>query len=509
MKFKILLFFFLTTSLLSFSQPEIEWQKSLGGSNLDEARSIRQTLDGGYIVAGHSESNDGDVTGNHGNRDYWVVKLTETGAIEWEKTLGGSDNDWARSVIQTSDGGYIVAGGSWSNDGDVIGSHGEQDVWIVKLTPTGTIDWQKTYGGSNGEWANSIYQTSDGGYIFAGFSISIDGDVTGNHGSTDYWIVKITETGSLEWQKSLGGSMWERANSIQQTIDGGYIVAGGSPSIDGDITGNHGAHDYWIVKLTSNGVIEWQKSLGGSSEDSANSIQEIIGGGYIVSGFSYSNDGDVTGNNGDYDFWIIKLNTTGGIVWQESFGGSNVDGGGQIQQTLDGGFIIEGNTYSNDGDVNGNQGEGDFWIIKISETGDLNWQKTLGGSGYEIPYSIQQTIDGGFIVAGISESNDGDVSGNHGEGDFWIVKLSSYLGVNDNNFNTALLYPNPTNGVININTDDIKAVTFFNSLGKQSYFKELSGKSYTNIDVSHLARGVYTVVISTSNQQLVKNLIIK
>ena len=169
-------------------------------------------------------------------------------AIQWQKALGGSYEDYPYSVKQTADGGYIVAGGAASQNGDVSGNHGLADCWIVKLNNSGNIEWQKSLGGSGAEAASSIQQTSDGGYIIAGGSNSNDGDVSGYHGGIyDYWIVKLNSSGSIEWQKSLGGSGDEFAKSVEQTTDGGYIVAGQSNSDDGDVSGNHGDYDYWIV----------------------------------------------------------------------------------------------------------------------------------------------------------------------------------------------------------------------------------------------------------------------
>jgi len=290
--------------------PSIEWQKCFGGSSEDFTSLIKQTNDGGYIIVGGSESNDGDVTGHHGDSDYWIVKLTSGGAIDWQKCFGGSGSDWASSIQQTSDGGYIVAGYSSSNNSDVTGNLGGSDSWIVKLTSTGSIQWQKSLGGSSDDSAESIQQTSDGDYIVAGGSESNDGDVTGHHSSSDtmdYWIVKLTSGGAINWQKSLGGSGYDLANLIQQTSEGGYIVAGQSDSKDGDVTGNHGGHDYWIVKLASTGSIEWQKCFGGSGWDQYTSIQQTSDGSYIVAGYSSSNGGDVTGNHGGYDYWVVKL----------------------------------------------------------------------------------------------------------------------------------------------------------------------------------------------------------
>jgi hypothetical protein len=300
----------------------LQWQKCLGGSDWDEASSIAQTTDGGYIVAGYSSSNDSDVSGNHGLLDYWVVKLNSSGDIQWQKCLGGSDYDEASSIAQTADGGFIVAGRSYSNDGDVSGYHGTPgyygDYWVVKLNSSGDIIWQKCLGGSSDDWAYSIAQTADGGFIVAGRSCSNDGDVTGWHEGydvdhrpiSDYWVLKLNSSGDIIWQKSLGGSSYDWAWSIAQTTDGGFIVAGYSYSNDGDVSGHHGmigSADYWVVKLNSSGDIVWQKCLGGSNYDIARSIAQTSDGGFIVAGESASNDGDVSGNHGGYDYWVVKL----------------------------------------------------------------------------------------------------------------------------------------------------------------------------------------------------------
>lgn len=479
--------------------PDIEWQKSLGGSVHDQAYSIQQTTDGGYIVAGFSYSNDGDVSGNHGDADYWVAKLNSIGNIEWQKSFGGSDYDETYSIQQTTDGGYIVAGYSKSNDGDVTGHHGSfySDYWIVKLDNTGNIQWQKSLGGSISDWVYSIQQTTDGGYIVAGSSNSNNGDVTGNHGGYDYWVVKLYSTGNIEWQKSLGGSDDEWAESIQQTTDGGYIVAGYTNSNDGDVTGNHGGYgyDYWIVKLDNSGNIEWEKSLGGSGNDYANSIQQTTDGGYIVAGFSDSNDGDVTGNHGHWDYWIVKLDSTGSIQWQKSLGGSAYDYAYSIQQTADGGYIVAGDSDSNNGDVSGNHGQLDYWIVKLNSCGNILWQKSLGGSSGDYARSIQQTTDGGYIVAGFSESNDGDVTGNHGITDYWIVKLGpDNLSTNEiNRKDNFSIYPNPVKDILTIEGIAPNTRLIITDLTGKTILSTTVKSRIESIDVSGLPVGVYFI----------------
>jgi hypothetical protein len=411
--------------------PSLQWQKSFGGSENDFAFSIKQITDGGFIVAGQTASSNGNVTGNHGDEDFWVVRLDKSGNIKWQKALGGTADDGAFATQQTIDGGFIVAGEAASSNGNVTGNHGNLDFWVVKLTANGNITWQKSLGGSNADFATSVQQTNDLGYIVAGGSNSSNGDVTGHHGTasflSDYWVVKLDANGNLQWQKSLGGTAGEIAYSVQQTSEGGYIVAGNSESNNGDVTGMHDIvyGDFWIVKLDKSGNIEWQKSLGGTDYDQANSIKQTADGGYIAAGFSRSNNGDVTNAHGNYDVWMTKLDGNGNLVWQKTYGGSVEDFGYGVEQTPDGGYVLSGGTASNDGDASGNHGNEDFWVLKTDAAGNLQWQSELGGSSFDEGKSINQTSEGGYVAAGYSESNNGNVSGNHGQRDFWVVKLFS------------------------------------------------------------------------------------
>lgn len=423
----------LLISYNTFAQaPAIQWQKCLGGSAYEESNTVQQTTDGGYIVSGYTLSDSGDVSGRHGGGDYWVVKLNSSGSIQWQKTLGGHGNDFLSDIQQTADGGYIVGGLSTSNDGDVSGNHGSDNIWLVKLSSTGGIQWQKSLGGSSGESLIAIQETIDGGYIVGGESVSNDGDVIGHHGAIDtpdYWVVKINSNGNIQWQKSLGGTDFENLYAVQQTSDGGYIIGGNSFSIDGDVSDHHGSigdWDIWIVKLSSTGNIQWQKSLGGTGLDYFSAVKQTVDGGFIVGGSTLSNNGDVSGNHGILDNWIVKLNSVGSIQWQKSIGGTSSEHLVNIQQTTDSGYILGSYSYSNDGDVSGHHDSIDIWIVKLSSTGNIQWQKSLGGTGTEIG-SVKQIVDGSYIISGFSSSNDGDVIGHHGSSnyDIWIVKLDN------------------------------------------------------------------------------------
>lgn len=477
--------------------PSIQWQKALGGSSGDKANSIQQTYDGGYIMAGGSTSTNGDVTGNHGDTDYWIAKLDALGTIEWQKSLGGTTDDIANSVQQTSDGGYIIAGETYSNDGDVTGYHLNGDCWIVKLDASGNLQWQKTLGGTEYDVANSVKQTSDGGYIVAGETSSSDGDVIGNHGNADAWIVKLDASGNIQWQKSLGGSSYDRANAIQQTSDEGYIIAGTAASDDGDVTVNHGIEDFWIVKLDASGILQWQKSLTGNLADSAESIQQTSDGGYIVAGGSNSINSEFPVTFGISNYCVAKLDANGSTVWQKYFGGSNNDYAYSTQQTSDGGYIVAGAAVSTNGDVTGNHGSSEYWIIKLDASGSEQWQKALGGSSFEEAYAIQQTADGGYILAGSAASADGDITGNHGNGDAWIVKLSSgQLSTAEHNLiNKPELYPNPAKEWVNLNNlPQGSFIEIFDLSGKMIFNKKDSTGNI-RINTSSFTNGVYIIKV--------------
>lgn len=491
-----------------FAQPSIQWQRCLGGGASDLAQAIQQTTDGGYIICGFSNSVSGEVTGNHGGYDYWVVKTDSIGNILWENSFGGKTNQYAYSVQQTIDGGYVVAGYSEYNG---------NDFWVLKLDKNGNLQWQKFIGGTGSEIAYSIEQTTDKGYIVAGSSNSA---LTGQHGDDDYYIVKLDSSGNTQWSKLYGGSALDVATSVEQTNDGGFIVAGYSRSSDGDVTGHHGSNgedDYWIVKLGSSGKIKWEKSFGGTNEDQPFSIKQISDNGYIISGQSYSDDGDVTGHHfgtsEDFDVWVVRIDHLGNLRWEKSLGGSANDGGNSVIQTSDGGFFIAGITDSEDGDVTGNHGNGDTWVVKLDRNGNIKWQEALGGSSAETAYSTQQTKDGGYIIANYSSSNDGDVSGNHGSNDYWIVKLNPEMSpvseertiIEKNSLiNSISLYPNPSTDFVTVSYQfSGNILTLSDLTGRELEVLKVESGNSANLNTSFLSPGIYFVSVRNKEGSLI------
>lgn len=491
--------FLIYSALAAQSAPSIEWQKALGGTHGESANAVQQTSDGGYIVAGNSMSNDGDVTGNHGGGDYWIVKLNPAGGIQWQKTLGGSNVDDAQSIRQTTDGGYIIAGSSNSGDGDISGNHGNYDYWIVKLDSNGNLQWQKSLGGSSMDMAQSIQQTSEGGYIVAGSSSSNDGDVSGNHGGGDYWIVKLDINGNIQWQKSLGGSSSEQVNSVQQTFDGGYIIAGTTVSTDGDITVSYGNNDFWVVKLDSGGNMQWQKTLGNIGDNIGYYAQQTFDGGYIAVGTSFNSSNLESGLP---DYWVIKLSNNGTIEWDKYFGGSFHDNAITIRQTPEWDYIVAGWTASNNGQVTNHHGNLDYWIIKLDSSGNLKWEKTLGGPDFDYLTALELTADNGYIVSGSTGSTSGDVTGHHGMIDAWIVKLSpEQLGIPENQQrHKPNLYPNPAKEFFYLDHLPRESTISITDMSGRKLFSQKYNEEKIKISTSAFMEGLYMVQVKNREE---------
>jgi len=457
-----ILFYFLFFALSinskeSNAQLGMEWQKCFGGSQGDFAYDSKSTPDLGFVVVGHSASNDGDISDSLGNGDILVLKLDSVGTIQWSKILGGSQGDLARSIDLTYDGGYIIGAVSTSNDGDVTGHHGEGDYWIIKLDSFGDIEWQRCYGGTDRDELFEIHQTFDSGFIVSGNTDSNDGDVVGQHAcsgcTTDFWVLKLDSIGNIEWQNCLGGIFDEINSGITQTSDSCYITAGSCFVDNGDVNGNHGLFDYWVVKLSNSGTILWQKCIGGSDNDACNSVISTIDGGCLVIGESASIDGDVTGHLGGWDSWLVKLNPNGGIDWEKSYGGPSYETGKVVTQTNDSSIYLASLVFLSGGDISGVIGGGDYWVVKTDMTGNLIWEKCFGGTGRDVPTSISVVNDNELLLVGYTESNDGDVTGNHGGicqfnpcEDVWVVKIgstnTSVLEINTNMQSLKSFYSN-------------------------------------------------------------------
>lgn len=428
--------------------------------------------------------------------------IDSIGNVIHSKCFGGSAGESAASIDLTNESGFYIGGVTSSCDGDVTGCIGNSDYWIVKTDSNLNVIWQRVLGGTENEDLKSLKSTNDGGVILAGISNSNDVDVIGQHGcsgcSDDFWIVKLDSSGNLQWQKTLGSIYYDQCSDICLANDGGYVLVGNVELDGGDVSGTHGHTDYWVVKIDSLGQFVWQHCFGGTLDEQAISVISDRVGGYFVSGGSMSNDGDVTNNHGYFDTWVVKIDSLGQIVWQNSFGGSNSDYPVSMKLTESGGLIILSETLSDDGEVTGFHGLMDNWLICIDSLGNLLWQKCLGGSYFDHPASVVSLDNSDILISGYSNSFDGDVTGNHGGlncfdpdscFDAWIVKLGFSTGIDKFVNDTIIsIYPNPLNSVLNL--DNLKPgelISIYTGIGVKimefrvsSTFQQISFAGYSN-----------------------------
>ncbi len=393
----------------------VVWTKNFGGSGDDSARSIIQTTNGGFAILGMSNSTDGDLSSkNLAVNDYWLVKLDMDGNLEWQKTYGGSKDDQGQQVIQTSDGGYAITGYAMSDDGDGSNNEGFHDNWILRLDASGNILWEKSFGFSGHDHSYDLVETVDGGFFFSGFLDVTSSNGEGStdkgrltaHGVGEFWGTKIDGDGNLQWRKFFGGTNNDRSFGVVNAHDGGYILVGASESDDFDIGNPKGSYDFWAVKINKNGTFVWESSFGGTGIDQAQDVVATSDGGYVIAGNTFSEDTQVTKNNGQSDVWLIKIDDNGQLLWEKSFGGAGFDAAHSVRSTMDGGFLVCGNSKSFDGDLAENFGENDIWIFKTDASGNLEWEKSLGGSNLDFGYDALETATGNVVLIGETTSQD-------------------------------------------------------------------------------------------------------
>ena len=410
----------------SYSQ-DILWEKSYGGKQADYLMDAVATADYGFILAGSSLSrkSGNKSQDNVGNLDYWIWKMNEEGEMDWQKNLGGTGADFLQSIFLTRDGGFILAGTSNSEKGfdKKEDCRGQDDFWIIKLNAGGGEEWQKTIGGSGQEKLQSIYQTRDGGFILGGSSSSnksesslIDskgqtsrGEKTENSfGNLDYWVVKLDAKGKISWQKTIGGIYYDELRSIEQTRDGGYILGGysNSPASGNKTEDNIGIGDYWVVKLDIKGEIEWQKTIGGDKDDQFYVVHQTYDGGYLLGGNSNSgaNNFKSKGNGKGTDFWIVKLEEDGMIQWQETYDFGSIDILTSMVENKDHTILVGGLAKSETEQTakKDDKGINDYIAMKISEKGENLWDTSVGSDGDDVLKKLIETRDGGYLLAGTS-----------------------------------------------------------------------------------------------------------
>ncbi|MDC0480215.1 GPI anchored serine-threonine rich family protein [Candidatus Marinimicrobia bacterium] len=372
---------------LTAADQQTTWTNTFGGVFDEEGNSVQQTSDGGYILTGYTKS--------YGNTygDVWLIKTDSQGSEEWNQTFGGGSSSKGYSVRQTSDGGYIIAGYINPTYGNTY-----TDIWLIKTDSQGNEEWNQTYGGNSYDYGYSVEETSDGGYIIIG-----DSEMSGS----PIFLIKTDSQGNEEWEQTFNETNYSQfGRSVKQTSDGGYIITGYSRA--GGV-----ASDVLLIKADSEGNEEWKQTFGGNSADYGYSVEETSDGGYIITGEteSYGSSKDV---------WLIKTDSQGNEVWNQTFGGSDDDSGHSVEQTLDGGYIITGYT-----DSFGNGYYHDVWLIKTDSGGQEEWNQTYGGSFSDEGRSVQQTLDGGYIITGYTRPAGATYD------DVWLIKTDSQGNISE------------------------------------------------------------------------------
>jgi hypothetical protein len=364
-----------------------EWTRTLGGPGVDVGYGVEQTADGGYVIVGRTESYGA------GANDVWLVRVDAFGDTVWTRTFGGPGDDWGRAVDQTSDGGFVVAG--WTES---FGAGGA-DVWLIKTDAGGNVVWDRTFGGADHDMGYSVHQTRDGGYVLAGFTRSRGA------GEDDVWLIKTDADGDSVWTRTFGGAGADVGSSVQQTQEGGYVIAGLTQLSGGTCAG-------CLICTDSLGDVAWNRAYGSSGIDEGTSVWQTLDGGYIATGST--DEGAGSG-----DVWLVKTGPDGVVEWTRTFGGSETDWGYCVQQTSDEGYVVVGGTWSY------GAGDEDMWLIKTNANGDTVWTRTFGGASGDEAAAVQQTPDGGFVVVGTTHSFGA------GSCDVWVVKTDAEGRVDD------------------------------------------------------------------------------
>ena len=411
---------------------EIQWAKTFGGSGAETARSIIATRDGGLAILGFSESTDGDLSDKAtAVNDYWLLKLDAAGNREWTRTYGGSKDDRGQAVVELSDGGYAITGYAMSDDGDGSNNEGFHDNWVLRLDAAGEILWERSFGFSGHDHSYDLLETDDGGLFFIGFldltAARADGYAEKNpyatrHGVGEFWCTKLSADGSLQWRYYFGGTDNDRAHAAVAAPDGGFVMAGFSESDDFDISQPNGSYDFWVVKVNRQGELQWETNLGGTGIDIASDIAADPRGGYLVAGQSFSTDGDISANRGESDVWVVRLDPAGNMLWEQSYGGTAFDAAESIALTSDGNFLISGTTRSSNANLQ-NAGENDVLLLKIDGAGRLLWQTTYGGPGIDLGFDAVEAADGSIYVAGELSPDGSPGLAPLGETDLLLLKI--------------------------------------------------------------------------------------
>jgi len=501
----VLLFF-----SVSHSQ-KLDWEQSYGGIHGEYLMDAIPTSDYGFILAGSSVSGK---TGNKkqpnaGNLDYWVWKMNEHGDQEWQKSFGGDGRDLLYSIAHTFDGGFILGGSSDSNavkgikKGDCKGN---EDYWVIKLDAHGEVEWERTLGGKGQDILTKVLPTKDGGYILGGSSGSDHSEdkEQNAYGGLDFWIVKLDSKGNTEWERTLGGKYQELLRSMLITADGGYLLGGYTNSpVSADKSADNPTGDFWVVKLDKSGKMEWEHTHGGDGNDDLYVLLQTQDGNYLAGGYSNSS----FTKNGT-DILLMKLDHNGMMKWQESYDIGPMDLLTSLTENPDGTLIAGINSKGAPASMmktKKKEGIDDYVIMKLSSEGRDHWSRNIGSAGVDVLKKVIITRDGGYLLAGISNSDRPSKQRNNqiGGNDFWVVKLADEDKDKAEKLSIEA-FPNPADSFTNVivGYDYNKGTAkLFDLNGRQLQSFEITGNRTVPVNMSGLPMGIYVVQIETDVQK--------
>ncbi len=512
MKLLSITLYFCLSNFFIFSQPPIvQWEKGYGGSDFDEGMSIIQQTNGHFLICGTTNSNDHDLVGVHYSvdDDLWYLNLNSFGnPVSW-KCYGGTWFDEGRSV-SFKNNQVILFGIAGSEDGDLTGIHSMTtgpDLWLLKIDSTLNISFQKTFGSTGGDEAKKIMYTNDGGFIFLAKIGMAGNDVDTSYGHDDIWVAKTDSMVNIIWETTFGSISGDRAGDIITTQDGGYLVVGGAAMNNGNVACTPFSGTIWLIKLDSNGVVEWQKCF---SSAYARKVIATNDGGFVVAGLTF--DSTIAGYSGYSDYLLFKIDSLGNEQWTHCYGGSQFDTPNDLIQCSDGGFLVAGTSDSYDFYASTSHGAKEALLVKIDSLGNYQWSQCYGNYGDETCTSITETSDGGFVLTGSTSSWNG--LPNYGHGELWVLKIN-YSGngifTPDNSIEQFHSYAS-TEG-IGIELSSKKEQDILISIYDISGRKLLSDNTHVVIGKSRLnyslevANGVFLIQLNCKDGRVVNKLV--
>ncbi len=485
-------------------QITIDWEKNYGGSSHDFLNAVQATQDGGYLLVGHSGSSDFDCDTSYGSNDFFIIKTDSIGQIQWSKHFGGTDWDAAYDVIEISSSNFIIAGRTLSSNTDVTFSHGSWDIWIIQIDATGNLIWEKTYGGSSFEGVWDMEEASPNAFLLAGYSASNNGDLGSGFGQTDAVVMKIDSLGNLSWLHQFGGNGDDWFYDLQTISDGGIVVTGSTNSVNGQVANNYGNADAWVVWLDSLGNLISNKTYGGSLYDNFQNALVLANGDLLLTGTTESYDYDVTNNYGQKDYWLVRTDSSGLILWQKNYGGSGNDIANKTIAPNASEFILCGYSSSTDNDVTGNYGLTDFWVVQMDFFGQLV-QENHFGSSLDEGGSIYLVDSANFVLYGSSEGYDYDIATNYGGRDYWFAAMQyqSVTGITSISTPSRRVgFPVPATDQFSFSLlegEVVNAIALYDLAGKLiGKPMGTSNKNTYTIDIGELPNGIYITTVQTS-----------